>query len=138
MPEEYFVKDRSGRYRSIGTAAPEVLYDGLYFHQKQRTGSRTTSIQHWVGADPKQPVDVLRLVDIMKNDEDVANYLMRLQDGNSEEFKKLKRDSHGWVKDPLRIFNISMSDLAQAILRFLYEKEQERLNASRKSERDSL
>ena len=121
-PEEYFVKLSNGKYQSIGTHRPDYLPNGLYFHQNQKYGSRTTSVQHWVGQDPKQPIDLNRLVSLMKKDEELGHYLSEIQ-RESPEYEKLKLNAGGYVSEPPRIFNISMQELAIAILRFLYEQE---------------
>ena len=121
MPEEYFVKVGS-RYVSVGTSRPDYLPNGLYFHQNQQHGTRTTSVQHWVGTDPQQPIDLNRLVSLMKKDEELAKYLQALQT-ESPEYEKLKLDAGGYVTEPLRIYNVSMQALATAVLRFLFEQE---------------
>ncbi len=121
-PEEYFVKV-NGRYQSVGTSRPDYLPNGLYFHQNIPSGTRTTSVQHWVGTDPKQPIDLNRLLSLMQQDEKLMTYLAAIQTEDSPEYKKLKVDCAGYVKNPPRIYNISMHDLATAVLRFLFQEE---------------
>lgn len=130
---EYFVRE-NGRYKSIGVARPDTMPEGLYFHQKQPTGSRTTSVLHWVGTNPEQPLDINRLLGLMKQDEKLMKYLAAIQRNDSPEYKKLEVDC-GYVVEPPRIYNISMHDLAVAILRYLFEQEK---NDDRTSERNTL
>jgi len=133
MPEEYFVKE-NGRYISIGTARPDYLPNGLYFHQNVKHGARTTSVQHWVGQDPQQPIDLNRLISLMKKDEELAKYLSEIQ-RESPEYEKLKLNAGGYITEPPRIYNISMQELAIAVLRFLFEQESK---DDRTFERDAL
>jgi len=118
----YYVKDDNGRYVPVGYNSPD-FGEGLYFRQHQKYGKRTTSIAYWVGSGPKEPVDVNRLVSLMKLDEDLARYIGKIQDETTPEYKQLKEDCGGFVKEAPKIYNISHQDLAAAVLRWLYEHE---------------
>lgn len=118
--ETYYIK-KGKRYIPVGYNAPD-MHDGLYLTEKTSYGRRTTSVAYWLGQPKKQPVDLLKLIEVMKNDDRLANYLSKIQDEESVEFKELKIDSGGYVKEPPRIYNISMQDLALAVLRFMYNE----------------
>lgn len=113
-------------YRKVGRRYVEVGYDipdindGFYFTQKTKSGRRTTSVLYWLGKSPKEPVDLEFLADIMQFDNELAKYLMKLCEEDSEEFKELKESNN--IKEPLKFYNISSYDLAQCVLRFLYNK----------------
>lgn len=119
--EEYYVK-RGKRYVKAGYSRPD-MGTGIYFHEEQPNGSRTTSIRYWAG-HTVQPIDTNRLVSLMRLDDKLSAYLGKICEADSAEFEKLKEDSGGFVKEPPIFYNISRQDLAIAILRFLYENEQ--------------
>ena len=118
--EYYYIKE-GRRYRRVGYNTPD-MHDGLYFRESKSNSTRTTSVAYWLGTDPKEPVDVNRLVSTMRLDEELSKYIMAIQT-NSDEFEKLKEDSGGFVKHPVKILNISASELAVNILRFIYNKQ---------------
>jgi len=118
--EKYYIK-KGRRYIEAGYSMPDIS-TGLYFHQKTDYGSRTTSINYWVGVNPAEPVDISALIAIMSKDDRLARYLSALQDENSEEYKKAKEDCGDFVKGPLTMYNWSSQDLAACILRLLYEE----------------
>ena len=120
MTDEYFVK-QNGRYKSIGHSRPDTMREGVYFHQNQPNGSKTTCLSYWIGKDPKQPIDVNRLVHLMAQEGKLIKYLAAIQFPDSPEYQKLRVDSRS-VSAPPRIFNISMQDLSVAILRYLFEQ----------------
>lgn len=138
MSTTYYIKDKKGRYVSVGYNAPN-MGDGLYFRQHDKNSTRTTSVAYWVGTGPQEPVDVNRLISLMKLDEGLAGWLNKIQDQNSPEYKQLEADSGGYVKVAPKIYNISMQDLAAGMLRWLYEHEGTHDGAkSRKTRRPPL
>lgn len=118
--DEYYVKV-GRKYVKAGYSRPD-MGTGLYFHEEQKNGSRTTSVRYWVGSTSR-PVDVERLVSLMRLDDKLAAYLGKICEANSDEFVKLREGSGGFIKESPVFLNISRQDLAVAILRFLYESE---------------
>lgn len=120
--EQYYVK-HGRRYIPAGYSCPDMA-EGLYWKQKTVHGSRTTSVMHWAGSTPPQPLDIQKLIAIMSEDDRLAQFLMKCQDETSEEFQKAKEDQGGYITAPLKLYNWSAHDLAQVILRFAFEEMQ--------------
>jgi hypothetical protein len=112
--EQYYIK-RGRKYIPAGYSFPD-LPEGLWF----KSGNRGTSVSHWVGMNPKEPVDINSLISTMRLDEKVAEYIAAIQT-DSEEFKQLEEDCGGYVREKPKIYNISNMDLAACILRKIYE-----------------
>lgn len=121
--EDYYVKVGK-KYKRVGYSGPD-MYDGLYYRQSTKYGSQTTSVAYWHGKFTPQPVDLQSLVDIMVMADTLSSYILNIQKLDSEEFKELKENSGGYVKEPPKVYNISNHDLSVAILRFIYEKVKE-------------
>ena len=115
-----FYKKEGRKYVPVGHDLPRN-FEGLYYHQFQKHGSRTTSVSYWMGSTTKQPVDVQSLVATMKLDEQLSEYLQKIQDPESDEYKTLVADCGGYAKNPPKIYNISPIDLSTAILRKIYQ-----------------
>jgi hypothetical protein len=120
--EKLYRKLPNGKYESVGYNLPDVP-EGFYFKQNTKHGSRLTSINYWLGSSPKEPVDLNTLVNIMSLDNDLADYLGKVEDEKSQEFKQLKEES-GFIKGSLKLYNISRQDLALIVLRWIYNKTQ--------------
>lgn len=118
--EQYYIK-RGRKYIEAGYSMPDMA-EGLYWRQKTPYGSRTTSVMHWAGSNPPQPLDIQKLIGIMSEDERLAQFLMKLQDETSEEYQKAKGDQGGYISGPLKFYNWSANNLAQVILRFAFEE----------------
>ena len=116
---EKLYKKVGRRYVEVGYDIPDIS-DGFYFTQKTKSGRRTTSVLYWLGKNPKEPVDLDFLADIMQFDDELAKYLTKLCEEDSEEFKELKEGNY--INLPLSFYNISPYHLAQCVLRFLYNK----------------
>lgn len=117
---DYYVK-QGKKYIRAGYSSPD-MGDGLYFREHKSGSVRTTSVAYWAGLVP-QPIDVNRLISLMRLDDKIAGWLVKIQDENSPEYEKFKEESGGYVKEPPRICNVSMQDLAAGMLRRLYENE---------------
>ena len=110
--EQYYIK-KNGRYIPSGFS-PASQMEGVFFKQFKKNGTRSTSILYWLGK-PESEVDIPALCKIMQNDNRLADYLNKVQDENSQEFKDCGLDR------PPKIYEISMQDLAVLVLRFLYK-----------------
>lgn len=109
--EQYYIK-KNGRYIPAGFS-PESSMEGIFFKQYKKNGTRSTSILHWLGK-PESEVNIPDLCKIMQNDDRLADYLIKVQDENSQEFKDSGLDR------PPKIYEISMQELAILVLRFIY------------------
>lgn len=113
--EQYYIKDKNGRYKEAGYSMPD-MYPGLYFHQKVKYGKRTTSVNYWLGEPKGEPVNLPLLIEILKNDDKLTKYIMELQDSD----EALPKSS--FKTGPLKILNWSVQELSVNILRFLYNE----------------
>ena len=118
MAEQYYLKV-GRRYVPAGYSLPD-MGEGLYWHQKTPYGSPTTSVCHWAGTNPPQPLDVQKLIAIMSEDDRLVEYIGKLTNPESDEFKKAKEDQGGYIHGPLQLYNWSAQDLATCILRFAF------------------
>lgn len=117
--EQYYIKV-GRRYVPAGYSFPDMP-EGLYWKEKMPGSSRVTSVMYWAGKNPPQPLDVEKLISIMREDGRLAKYIMALTDENSEEYKEAKENQGGFVKEPLN-YNWSAQDLATCILRFAFKE----------------
>lgn len=117
--QQYYIK-KGKKFIPAGWNCPN-LPEGVYFHQKEPNGSRTTSLNWWVGTNPSQPIDMNLLIQVLRLDDSLARYLNKIQE-DSPEFQALKADAVGHITEPPKIFNISPHELAVAVLRFVYEE----------------
>jgi hypothetical protein len=116
--EQYYVK-RGKKYVKAGFS-PDCPMEGLYYKSSTEYSNRTTSINYWMGATEHDVVDLNLFVNILKNDTDLASYLMRIQDVTTKEHEELQKDLY--YDSVPKIGNIAPQDLAIAILKFLYKK----------------
>lgn len=113
--EDYYIKV-GRKYVRVGYNLPD-MHDGLYYREK----NRTTSVAYWHGRHIPQPINIPLLIEIMRKDDKLSKFLYNIQDENSEEFKQMKENSGGYVKEPPKVYNISAQDLSLEILRFIYK-----------------
>ena len=118
--EQYYLK-KGRRYVPAGYSFPD-MDEGLYWRQKMPNGTRTTSICHWAGSNPPQPLNIEKLIAVMSQDDRLARYVGKLTDPESDEFKKAKEDQGDFITGPLQFYNWSAQDLASCILRFAFEE----------------
>lgn len=118
--EQYYLKV-GRKYVPAGYSFPDMP-EGLYWKQKGHNSTRITSVMHWAGTNPPQPLDVQKLISVMSKDERLARYIGALTDADSDEFKRAKEDQGGYIRGPLQFYNWSAQDLATCILRFAFEE----------------
>lgn len=118
--EQYYRKVGK-RYVPAGYSTPDIG-EGLYWRQKTDYGTRTTSVCHWAGSTPPQPLDVQKLISIMSKDDALCKYIAALTDPDSDEYKQAKEDCGGYVRSPLQFYNWSAQNLATCILRFAFKE----------------
>lgn len=103
------------RYVPVGYDIPDIS-DGIWMVQTSPSSKRVTSLL-WKVGDIKRPVDVVTHASIQSMEDDVCNYLMKITDENSEEYKEAKEICGGFLRGPIGFSNISPSDMATLILR---------------------
>jgi len=114
---EKLYKKIGKRYKECGYNTPDIS-DGIWLVQSKPHSKSQQSLL-WKVGDLKRPVDVVTHCAIQSVEEDLANYLMRLGDETSSEFKEAKEYAGSWLLNPIRFYNISASLLVTLLLRKL-------------------
>ena len=81
----------------------------------------------WKVGDLKRIADITTHASLQSYEDDLTNYLMKLTDSNSEEYKSAVEQMGCWIKGPIGYNGISARDLCILFLRQLainIEKEQ--------------
>jgi len=113
--EELFRKKENGRYEKV-VGYQETLSDGIWLIQS-KPSSRSISSLIWKVGDLKRIVDVTTHAALQSYEDDLTNYLVKLTDVNSREYKGAVDQLGGWIKGPIGYTNISARDLAILFLR---------------------
>lgn len=114
--EKLYRKKENGRYEEYTYGYRGELSDGIWLVQ-HRPGCTSISSLFWKVGDIKRPCDVTTHAAIHAMGDELAKYLMKLTDEESEEYKDVKRTHGGFIKGPLGFQNFSASDLIQSILK---------------------
>jgi len=115
--EPYYIK-QGRKYVKVGYSYPDLPV-GLYWTQENPYGRRSTCVHYWAGSNPPQPLNIERLISIMQNDDSLAKYISGLCNPDSPELAKAIADKNS--RGPLTLGGFSPYDLAQCILRFMFE-----------------
>lgn len=95
-----------------------ISKDGrLYYHRQNKSGKASTSISYLL--DNENDINIYILKTLFSRLDDLSNYVNRIQDKDSKEFKELKKDDE-YIKEPPALYNISSYEMVMSILRFLY------------------
>lgn len=110
-------------YRKVGRKYIPVGYnnipdmtDGIWLVQR-KPESRSMSSIFWKVGDLKRPVDIVTHCGLQTLEDDLSQYLLRLTEKDSKEFKELKELCGDWVKEPIGFYNISISQMLSLIFR---------------------
>ena len=112
---ELYRKKKNGRYEKV-VGYIDTLPDGIWLVQTKPSSTRISSLI-WKVGDLKRVVDVTTHAALQSYDDNLTNYLMKLTDINSEEYKDAVLQLGSWIKDPIDIRGISPNDLSILILR---------------------
>jgi hypothetical protein len=113
--EELFRKKANGKYeRVIGHT--DTLPDGIWLIQS-KLSSRNISSLVWKVGDLKRIADVTTHAALQSYEDDLTNYLVKLTDVNSEEYKDAVLQLGSWIKNPIDFTGISPRDLCILVLR---------------------
>ena len=113
--EELFRKKANGRYEKV-IGYIDTLQDGIWLIQS-KPSSRSISSLLWKVGDLKRIADVTTHAALQSYEDDLTNYLVKLTDVNSEEYKNAVIQLGSWIKQPIDIIGISPRDLSILILR---------------------
>lgn len=113
--EELYRKKKNGRYQKV-VGYSDTLPDGIWLVQTKPSSTRISSLI-WKVGDLKRVADVTTHAALQSYDDNLTNYLMKLTDVNSEEYKDAVLQLGSWIKDPIDIRGISPNDLSILILR---------------------
>lgn len=113
--EELYRKKKNGRYQKV-VGYSDTLQDGIWLVQTKPSSTRISSLM-WKVGDLKRVADVTTHAALQSFDDNLTEYLLRLTDVNSEEYKDAVLQLGSWIKDPIEFTGISPNDLSILILR---------------------
>jgi hypothetical protein len=113
--EELFRKQSNGRYKKV-IAYRDILQDGIWVIQSNPSSTSISSLV-WKVGDLKRIADITTHAALQSYENDLTNYLVKLTDVNSEEYKNAVIQLGSWIKQPIDITGISPRDLSILILR---------------------
>lgn len=116
--EELYRKKSNGRYQKVGYSGIPDLTEGIWMVQDHVNGKSTSSLI-WKVGDLKRPADITTHVAFQSIFDEIVRYVVKLTEGTSEEFEKVKKELGGWIRgnEGIGVYNISPSDFATIILR---------------------
>lgn len=115
-PKELYYLDKDGV--SLRITPLSISKDGrLYYHRKTKSGKASTSISYLL--DNENDINIYILKTLFSRLDDLSNYVNRIQNKNSEEFKELKAGMSR-TEEPPALYNISSYEMVISILKFLY------------------
>jgi hypothetical protein len=113
--EELFRKKTNGRYEKV-IGHIDTLQDGIWLIQS-KPSSRSISSLLWKVGDLKRIADITTHAALQSYEDDLTNYLVKLTDVNSQEYKNAVIQLGSWIKEPIDFTGISPRDLSILILR---------------------
>lgn len=123
--EKLYRKKSNGRYQEV-IGYTDTLSDGIWLVQTN-PHSRSMSSLVWKVGDLKRIADITTHASLQSYEDDLTNYLMKLTDSNSQEYKSAVEQMGNWIKGSIGYSGISARDLCILFLRQLainIEKEQ--------------
>jgi hypothetical protein len=114
--ETLYRKKKNGRYEEV-IGYTDTLSDGIWLVQTKPYSRSLTSLL-WKVGDLKRIADVTTHAALQSYEDDLCNYLMKLTDSTSDEYKDaVETIGSGWIKGPIGYSNISARDLCILFLR---------------------
>jgi hypothetical protein len=113
--EELFRKQSNGRYKKV-IAYRDILQDGIWVIQSNPSSTSISSLV-WKVGDLKRIADVTTHAALQSYEDNLTNYLVKLTDVNSQEYKDAVIQLGSWIKEPIDFTGISPRDLSILILR---------------------
>jgi hypothetical protein len=113
--EELFRKQSNGRYKKV-IAYRDILQDGIWVIQSKPSSTSISSLV-WKVGDLKRIADITTHAALHSYGDNLTNYLVKLTDVNSQEYKDAVIQLGSWIKEPIDFTGISPRDLSILILR---------------------
>lgn len=113
--EELYRKKKNGRYQKV-VGYIDTLPDGIWLVQTKPSSTRISSLI-WKVGDLKRVADITTHAALQSFDDNLTEYLLKLTDVNSEEYKDAVLQLGSWLKHPIEFTGISPNDLSILILR---------------------
>lgn len=113
--EELYRKKKNGRYQKV-VGYSDTLQDGIWLVQTKPSSTRISSLI-WKVGDLKRVADITTHAALQSFDDNLTEYLLKLTDINSEEYKDAVLQLGSWLKDPIEFTGISPNNLSILILR---------------------
>jgi hypothetical protein len=113
--EELFRKQSNGRYKKV-IAYRDILQDGIWVIQSKPSSTSISSLV-WKVGDLKRIADITTHAALQSYEDNLTNYLVKLTDVNSQEYKDAVIQLGIWIKEPIDFTGISPRDLSILILR---------------------
>ncbi len=113
--EELYKKKANGRYKKV-IAYRDTLQDGIWVIQSNPLSTSISSLV-WKVGDLKRIADVTTHAALQSYEDNLTNYLVKLTDVNSQEYKDAVLQLGIWIKQPIDFTGISTRDLSILILR---------------------
>lgn len=114
--EKMYRKLPSGRYEYIGYSSIPDISDGIWLVQNNKSSRSMTSLV-WKVGDLKRPVDIVTHASLQAVSDNLASYLMKLGDVESDEFKEAVKIMGGYIRGPIHFTNISAHDIVSLLIR---------------------
>ena len=114
--EKMYRKLPNGRYEYIGYSGVPDLSDGIWLVQTN-PHSRSVSSLIWKVGNLKRPVDIVTHASLQAISDDLASYLMKLGDIDSDEYKEAVEIMGGYIRGPIHFSNVSASDIVSLLIR---------------------
>jgi len=118
MNQDKLYKKVGRKYVEISMPERFDMQDGVWLVQSA-PGWKSMSSLYWKVGDLKRPADIVTHAGLQTLESELARYLMQLGDENSKEFKDAKEICGDWLKQPVKYYNISASQLVSLFIRQL-------------------
>ena len=115
--EKLYRKKSNGRYQEV-IGYTDTLSDGIWLVQT-KPHSRSMSSLVWKVGDLKRIADVTTHAALQSYEDDLTDYLIKLTDSNSKEYKEAVEQMGDWIIGPIGYSGISARDLCVLFLKQL-------------------
>lgn len=107
---------KSTRYESVGYGGLPGISDGIWVVQTKPSSKSHESIL-WKVGNLDRPVDIVTHASLQTMTQELAGYLMKLSDVESEEWKEAKELLGGYLRGPIGFYNTSAYDIVNLFIR---------------------
>ena len=121
--EKLYRKIKKGNryiYEEYGYGSVPDLVDGIWLIQSGKSYRSQTSLV-WKVGDLKRPSDIVTHASLQTMERELCEYLLKLSDEKSEEFKEAK-ETLGWTFSQPIIYNASISSITTLFIREIAKK----------------